>query len=149
SKQNCHTLKSIVVILFALALQSFIHPHTHYNSAFPLVGTPSDTSNQDTGKLTPAELKGGEEAYFNFINDNLNYPDSALSYGLSCEIWVHFISRNDGTVEVTGTKGCHVNVLNQEAIRVIKLTSGKSFPPRQGIDNEGVTEIRQTPITFE
>ena len=77
------------------------------------------------------EFKGGEKAFRAFLEKNINYPKEALEKGIEGTVYVEFIVNEDGTIEnVLVVRGVN-SLLDKEALRVIKLTSGKWKPGKQ------------------
>jgi protein TonB len=80
-----------------------------------------------------AEYNGGTAALLKFISSTIVYPEYAKENEIQGRVYLQFIVRTDGSLSdikvarsVPGGK-----ILDQEAIRVIKLTSGKWNPARQ------------------
>jgi protein TonB len=80
-----------------------------------------------------AEYNEGTAALLKFISSTIVYPDYAKENEIQGRVYVKFIVRTDGSLtdikvarSVPGGK-----MLDDEAIRVIKLTSGKWKPARQ------------------
>jgi periplasmic protein TonB len=68
------------------------------------------------------EFVGGQKALFKFLSENLYYTSD--SSGIEGTIYVGFIVETDGTlsnISIKRGKAC----LNEEAVRVVKLMSGK------------------------
>ena len=92
------------------------------------------------------EFEGGFQALYKFISENIRYPDQNCVAGT---VYVGFTVDKDGNlknVEVKrGLKG--LPQYDGEAVRVIKLTSGKWKP---GLQNGKPVETRFTlPIKFK
>lgn len=78
-----------------------------------------------------AEFMGGSEALEKFIKDKLSYPEEAKKAGAEGTVFVEFIVGNDGSVrEIRVVRGVHT-ALDNEAIRVIRLTDGMWKPAEQ------------------
>ena len=78
-----------------------------------------------------AEFPGGEDALYQFIADNIEYPKEAREKGIQGKLFVEFIIWSDGSVG-------QIKVLNkigggceEEVIRVIKLMPNWT-PAEQG-----------------
>ncbi|MCD4682237.1 MAG: energy transducer TonB, partial [Bacteroidales bacterium] len=71
------------------------------------------------------EFKGGEDALMKFIEKHLVFPEEAKENGISGTVYVEFIVNEDGTLEDILIIRSVSKSLDDEAIRVIKLTSGK------------------------
>jgi protein TonB len=96
------------------------------------------TSDEDEEKIYTlveqnAEYNGGTAALLKFISSTIVYPEYAKENEIQGRVYLQFIVRTDGSLSdikvarsVPGGK-----MLDQEAIRVIKLTSGKWKPARQ------------------
>jgi len=74
---------------------------------------------------TSPEYKGGENALMKFLEKNLIYPNDAKEKGIEGTVYVEFIVNEDGTIEDVMVIRSVSNSLDAEAIRLIKLTSGK------------------------
>lgn len=82
-----------------------------------------------------------------FINSNLVYPEEALNNSISGRVIVKFTVTKDGKVtncELVRRKG---NGLDEEALRVVKLTSGKWRPGTS--DGQPVDVVYELPIAFK
>lgn len=92
------------------------------------------------------EFIGGEEAMYAFLNDNIQYPASAKADKVNGVINVSFIVEKDGTVSHIAIKGKGDRELEQEAMRVIQLTSGHWKPAKN--KQVPMRVICIIPITF-
>lgn len=64
---------------------------------------------------------GGEVALHKFIMDNMQYPDLAREQGLQGRVYVRFVVNTDGTISnIEVVRGVH-KLLDDEAVRVLKL----------------------------
>jgi protein TonB len=96
------------------------------------------TSNDEEEKIYTlveqnAEYNGGTAALLKFISSTIVYPEYAKENEIQGRVFIKFIVSTDGSLSdikvarsVPGGK-----MLDDEAIRVIKLTSGKWNPARQ------------------
>lgn len=88
-----------------------------------------NTSNDYDVESAP-RFKGGETAFKNFISKHLNYPAEAPD--IEGTVFIEFVVNFDGTIEnVRVVRSLH-SLLDAEALRVIKLSSGKWIPGEQG-----------------
>ena len=78
-----------------------------------------------------AEYKGGIPRFGDFLSRNLSYPSAAQKSNVEGQVYVQFVVCTDGTL-------CDYKVLmgvgfgcDEEAVRVIKLSSGKWKPGNQ------------------
>jgi Ca-activated chloride channel family protein len=92
------------------------------------------------------EFTGGQKALDAFLVSNLRYPKSAKDAGITGKVYVGFLIDKAGNV--TNVKvlrgiggGC-----DEEAVRVIKLTSGKWKPGKQS--GKTVQVLMTIPIKF-
>jgi hypothetical protein len=95
---------------------------------------------------TQPEFEGGMLALYKFIAENLRYPDQNCVEGT---IYVGFIVDTNGNLKNLEVKRGFKSLpqYNEEAIRVIKLTSGKW---RAGLNKGKPVETRYTlPIKFK
>ncbi|MDD5569988.1 MAG: energy transducer TonB [Bacteroidales bacterium] len=91
------------------------------------------------------EFKGGEEARFKFILDNIKYPKDAKEMGIEGKVFISFIVEKDGSLSnfkiLRGIGGgC-----DEEALRVAKLMP-KWIPGKQ--KGYAVRVILNMPIQF-
>jgi periplasmic protein TonB len=69
----------------------------------------------------PPEFPGGEAALLRFINNNIKYPEEAISNNIEGRVTLRFVVSTDGTVRrVEILKGVDP-LLNEEAARVISI----------------------------
>ena len=81
-----------------------------------------NNSNDDVFTVveTMPEFLGGQSALNNYLSNNINYPESAKKDGISGRVFVSFIVNKDGSLgDVKIIKSVN-NLLDAEAIRVIK-----------------------------
>ena len=72
------------------------------------------------------EYIGGVEKSYEYLGDNINYPEQAKDFSIQGKVFVQFVVWKDGTIkDVKVVKGPH-RLLNEEALRVItKMPSWK------------------------
>ena len=72
------------------------------------------------------EYIGGIEKLYEYLGDNINYPEQAKDFSIQGKVFVQFVVWKDGTIkDVKVVKGPH-RLLNEEALRVItKMPSWK------------------------
>jgi periplasmic protein TonB len=69
------------------------------------------------------EYKGGQEALFQFVKDNIVYPEEAKKNGVQGKVFVSFVIDEVGAViDSKITRGIDP-VLDKEALRVVKQMS--------------------------
>lgn len=91
------------------------------------------------------EFPGGQEALYKFISDNILYPKDARENDIKGKVVVQFIVEKDGSVQnVEVVSGVHP-LLDEEALRVVKLLP--SFKPGM-VNGEPVQVRMKLPITF-
>lgn len=74
----------------------------------------------------------GQEAFSNFLSNNLTYPPSLNDAEICGSVWVSFVVTKDGSItNIRATHASQHPKLEREAIRVIKLTQGKWLAGRQ------------------
>jgi TonB family protein len=130
---------------------------TRYALIIPLVfvalmtiswSAPGATDQEPTkGKIDkmPA-FKGGQEALFSYIAEELNYPKEASKLGLEGKALIEFVVRSDGRVDKARIKESTDPSLGAEALRVIR-----SMPNWEPGMNEGkaVDASMVLPIVFK
>jgi periplasmic protein TonB len=90
---------------------------------------------QDTPTLSPftkVEIEGGfpggTQAWMQFLNKNLHYPDQAIDKNIQGDVVVQFEIDKEGNIgNIKVLSGPKKGGLREEAIRVIKI-SGKWLP---------------------
>jgi protein TonB len=99
---------------------------------------PNDTINRENEILTfveqmPEFLEGGEQGLRYFLSMNIRYPENAKEIGAEGTVYIEYNVLKDGTLNdfklLRGVNGAPD--LDKEAIRVVKLTSGKWKPGKQ------------------
>ena len=91
---------------------------------------------------------GGEEGLLNFVARNVIYPEEALKNKIEGVVWMEFIIDKEGNVSQVLTKGQTLGYgLEEEAIRVVKLTSGLWKPAMQR--GEKVSVRYRMPFRFQ
>jgi protein TonB len=69
----------------------------------------------------PPQYPGGEAALLKFVNENIKYPEEAISNNIEGRVTLRFVVSTDGSVRrIEIMKGVDP-LLNQEAVRVISL----------------------------
>jgi TonB family protein len=102
------------LLIFALGLQSIV-----------TLGQ----SNCSIFDVTDNFIDGGSAGFSSFVSENYNYPDSALKNDVSGKIIVRFTVDTLGLISNVSTLNKKFGYgLEEEAIRLIKSTSGMWFP---------------------
>ncbi len=74
------------------------------------------------------QFKGGDRSLYSFISQNLIYPDYSKANCLQGKVFISFKLDNNGKVYATKIyKGTGLD-LDDEALRLVRLTSGKWLP---------------------
>jgi TonB family protein len=82
-----------------------------------------------TSKVADNFIDGGSAGFLAFVSENYNYPDSALKNDVSGKIIVRFTVDTLGLISNVSTVNKKFGYgLEEEAIRLIKSTSGMWFP---------------------
>jgi len=67
------------------------------------------------------EFKGGMEKLYEFLSNNINYPEMARENTIQGRVYVQFVVWKDGSIrDINVIRGVH-KILDDEAIRVIKM----------------------------
>ncbi len=107
-----------------------------------------DTVYQMFEVAEPAVFPGGEDGLQEFLKENLQYPDSALIHETQGVVVLQFVVDAKGHVNalkvLTPPRG---DGLEEEAMRVIALTSGMWKPAKQR--GKPVSVKYQIPINFK
>jgi protein TonB len=91
------------------------------------------------------QFPGGETALMKFITDNIRYPKAAKDKGIQGRVMIRFVVTANGNIDrVEVLKGVDP-LLDQEAIRVIKMMP-QWTPGRQG--GKVVNVWYTIPVTF-
>jgi TonB family protein len=78
------------------------------------------------------QFPGGEEKLFEFIKDNLKYPESAIKNNIQGKVVLRFIVNADGSIENIQVVRSVSSECDQEAIRVVKKFPRFSKPLQNG-----------------
>ena len=94
-----------------------------------------------------AEFKGGAEAMNKFFADNVKYPVTAIKSGKSGRVVVQFVINTDGSVSDTKVLRSIHKDLDEEALRVVRLSSGLWTPARN--NGKPVKSQYVIPVSFK
>ena len=101
------------------------------------------TGKKNLLKVTDKEWKEAEK----YFKQNLKYPDDAFMSGTEGVVYVSFVVTDSGSVGDVYISQSSKNILNNEAIRLVKNTSGHWI---SGIvDGKAVNTRMVMPIKFE
>jgi protein TonB len=93
----------------------------------------------------PASYPGGDDKMRQFLRDEIKYPAIAREAGIQGTVYLTFTCGKDGSIrDVTVTRGV-IQVIDDEAVRVVKLMP-KWLPGRQR--GQAVTTRFTIPINF-
>ena len=68
-----------------------------------------------------ASFPGGNKKLFDFLHDNLQYPQIARENNVQGRVYVQFVVNRDGSIQdIVLAKSADDNSLDQEALRVVK-----------------------------
>ena len=122
-------------LVFTCFLVLSIHGHTQ-RMIDPLLPPPPIEAVEDVILIDPEqmpEFEGGEIGLRSFIAKNIRYPETAAEANIEGTVYVQCLVLKDGTINniklLRGVIGAPE--LDKEAMRVVKLTSGKWKPGRQ------------------
>lgn len=123
--------------------------------AFP-VNAQENAAKQETNSEADEmpEFKGGQEALFKFMQNNIVYPEEAKKNGVQGKVFVSFVIDESGVVTSPKVERSINSDLDKEALRVVKLmpewVSGKkdgkpvkvsmTLPIMFALDNDSKTE---------
>lgn len=79
-----------------------------------------------------AEFKGGQQALMQFLAENIKWPEGAQVPDKPATVIVSFTIGTDGSVTDTEVKRGQGEAFDAEAVRVVRLTSGKWKPASDG-----------------
>lgn len=92
------------------------------------------------------EYPGGENAMYEFISKNVNYPAKEKENGITGKVFVRFAIMTDGSINNIEILSKSPEAFNQEVIRVIKLMP-KWKPGIQ--DGRAVPVYFTLPVSFQ
>lgn len=80
-----------------------------------------------------ADYTGGMSALINFISSTIVYPEYAKENEIQGKVYLQFVVRTDGSLSdiQVARSVAGASMLDNEAIRVVKLTSGRWISARQ------------------
>lgn len=90
-----------------------------------------DTFHYDTIQYIDAKFFGGDSAFYAMLNENLVYPNEMKSNEISEVAVVVFTLSREGIILDIGSNSKVNQDFTIEAIRVLKLSSGRWFPAKQ------------------
>lgn len=93
------------------------------------------------------EYTGGSAAQFWFIRQNMQYPEKAVEEQVSGTVLVSCTIESDGSVTNPHVFLGSEPLLNDEAIRLVALTSGKWIPATR--NGENIADVKVVPVTFD
>ncbi len=97
----------------------------------------------------PATFIGGDDAFYQFLEDNLRYPEGPKADGITGVATVIFVVTQTGGVEdVRIERTAGNSELDEEAKRVLRKCS-RMFKPGKNDEGKPVKSIFRIPITFE
>jgi len=115
----------------------------------PIREQPIDTDTTDkVYDFVPvkARFPGGDQALMKWINDNINYPESAKENGIQGKVFVRFVVRKDGRIDgVKIGRGVHPS-LDNEAIRLVKAMP--KWIAGENNNGQKVSSYFTFPVTF-
>jgi len=92
------------------------------------------------------EFEGGQEVLMKFLVSNIRYPEAAVEQELQGKVFVEFVVYPNGELgQYKILRGVHP-LLDKEALRVVKLTSGKWKPGKQ--NGKAVPVQFRLPVAF-
>lgn len=92
------------------------------------------------------EFKGGQEAFINYIRQNVNYPEDAKKAGIKGKVYVEFILNKSGKVSSAWIKKSVNPALDAEALRVV--LNMPDWTPGRDESNKPVNVQMALPIVF-
>lgn len=93
-----------------------------------------------------AEFKGGQQALMQFLSENIKWPEGEPVPDKPAMVIVSFTIGTDGSVTNTEVKRGQGEAFDAEAVRVVRLTSGKWEPATD--DGQPVASRFTIPIRF-
>lgn len=94
-----------------------------------------------------AEFQGGQSELIRFIAANIKYPKDVEATDKPVRVIVQFTVKTDGSIEDTKVLRGQGDAYDAEALRVVKLMSGKWIPAENG--GKPVDSQFTIPLTFK
>jgi len=95
---------------------------------------------------TLPQFRGGQDSLVKFIAKNIKYPPEARENCISGKVYVKFLISADGTIDsINVIRSVHKSV-DDEAIRLVKLTNGYWTPGK--INDSSVSASFNLPFNF-
>lgn len=109
-------------------------------------GVYSPIAREEGSDRTFPEYTGGSAAQFRFIRQNMEYPEEAIRKQVSGTVLVSCTVEPDGSVTNPHIFLGSEPLLNDEAIRLVALTSGKWIPATR--NGENIADEKVIPVPF-
>lgn len=77
------------------------------------------------------EYQGGMAAFYGLIGENMNYPKEAKRSGIEGRVYISFVINKTGELEEVKPERTLGYGCDEEAVRLVMLTSGKWIPGNQ------------------
>lgn len=110
-------------------------------------GVYSPINREEGSDRTFPEYIGGSSAQYWFIRQNMEYPEEAIKKEVSGTVLVSCTIEPDGSVTNPHVFLGSEPLLNDEAIRLVALTSGKWIPATR--NGENIPDEKVIPISFD
>lgn len=110
-------------------------------------GVYSPIDRSEGSDRTFPEYIGGSSAQFWFIRQNMEYPEKAREEEVSGTVLISCTVEPDGSVTDPHVFLGSEPLLNDEAIRLVGLTSGKWIPATR--NGENIADEKVIPVTFD
>jgi protein TonB len=109
------------------------------------------TTVDSTGKIFTAvehepQFKGGISAFYNFLRNNMHYPENAKRNNIQGKVFISFVVEKDGSLtDIKVSKGVSED-LDTEALKVVRASSSYWNP---GTQNGNPVRVAYTlPLSF-
>jgi TonB family protein len=117
-------------------------------SSFPIVFEKSINVKEKIHIETDAEYPGGYSAMMNYIQNNLNYPPSAIELGIQGKVTLKFVVEQNGQISnvsvIKGIPGCAE--CDKEAIKAV--SNMPRWTPAVGCGGKQLRQWNTMPISF-
>lgn len=134
--------------LYSFCISILFVSATLESKLFAQAPSPAIVKNHLQGDLEPATFIGGDDSLNKFLEDNLDYPDSAIINNHMGICLIGFIIREDASMDsIIIVKSSGYAYLDEEALRVVKLTAGHWIPAKS--NRKPTKSICRFPIVFE
>ena len=146
-KFNKNSNRFAMLIIPAIALVLGLTSWTYSNDQTPAISPYSQYDMKGDGELDKKpEFKGGKQALFKFMFENIKYPKEAEKKGIEGTVYIKFLVETNGSLSSFAVEKGVDELLDKEALRVVKMMPDW-IPGKK--DGKPVKTEMTLPITFK